>query len=289
MAISPAASRVGTHPSRRAPGRRTAARHQSPVAAASAREAEQTLFLAYRRDGDRSAREALIERFLPLARRLAARYQRRGEDLDDLVQVAMLALVKAVDGFRPERGVAFTSYAVPTIVGELKRHFRDRTWAVHVPRDLQERALKTASAASELEARLGRAPTARELGDRLGVSIEDVLEARQAAEALSAESLDRPLAGDEPAGDSMLDQLGAVDDGYRRVEAGATLERYLAVLDDRSREVLRLRFAADLSQQEIARRIGCSQMHVSRLIRQAVERLQTLTAHAERQAEALHR
>lgn len=287
MAISPAASKARA---RRAYARRTVPeRRQSPVAAASAREAEQALFLAYRRDDDPSAREALIERFLPLARRLAARYQRRGEDLDDLVQVAMLALVKAVDGFRPERGVAFTSYAVPTIVGELKRHFRDRTWAVHVPRDLQERALKTASAASELEARLGRAPTARELGDKLGVSIEDVLEARQAAEALSAESLDRPLASDEPEGDSVIDQLGDTEDGYRRVEAGATLERYLAVLDDRSREVLRLRFEADLSQQEIARRIGCSQMHVSRLIRQAVERLQKLTAHAERQAEALHR
>jgi RNA polymerase sigma-B factor len=252
---------------------------------ASAREAEQALFLAYRRDGNREAREALIERFLPLARRLAARYQRRGEDLDDLVQVALLALVKAVDGFHPERGVAFTSYAVPTIVGELKRHFRDRTWAVHVPRDLQERALKVASTATHLEARLGRAPTARELGDKLGVSIEEVLEASQAAEALGAESLNRPLAGDEPEGDSVLDQIGVVDDGYGRVEAGATLERYLAVLDERSREVLRLRFEEDLSQQEIAQMIGCSQMHVSRLIRQAVERLQKLAAHAERQAE----
>jgi RNA polymerase sigma-B factor len=241
------------------------------------RDAEvERLFAAYRRTGDCAAREELARRFMPLARRLAGRYRGGSEELEDLVQVASLALIKAIDRFDPARDVAFTSFAVPTIAGELKRHFRDKSWAVRVPRDLQERALRVGRAAERLEARIGRSPTATELSAAMRVPVEQVIEAREAMSGLRADSLDRPLADGEPAGESHVDLLGAPDGEYERVEARATLDRYLKLLPVRERTVLVLRFHEGLTQTEIAKRVGCSQMHVSRLIRASLQRLRIL-------------
>jgi RNA polymerase sigma-B factor len=239
--------------------------------AARTRE-DRRLLERYHRHGDPAAREALVARFLPLARQLARRYQRGGEPLDDLVQVASLGLLKAIDRFEPDRPTAFSSFAVPTILGELKRHFRDRGWSVRVPRDLQEMAVRVERVAEELALGLGRAPTPTEIGEHIGASTEQVLEAREAAGAYRAVSLDRPR-DDDDEGDGMADTMGVEDPGFGLAEDAATVERLMAVLTDREREVLRLRFAEDLTQSEIGARVGVSQMHVSRLIRQAVARL----------------
>jgi RNA polymerase sigma-B factor len=234
---------------------------------------DRRLLVRYHREGDPAAREALVERFLPLARQLARRYQRGGEQLDDLVQVASLGLLKAVDRFDPARETAFSSFAVPTILGELKRHFRDKGWSVRVPRDLQELAVKVDRVADEMSRELGRAPTPAEIAERTGTTLEQVLEAREASAAYRAVSLDRPRTDDEEDGDSYADAVGVEDPGYRIAEASATVERLMAVLSDREREVLRLRFEEDLTQSEIGARVGVSQMHVSRLIRQSIARL----------------
>ena len=239
--------------------------------ATRARE-DRRLLERYHRDGDPAAREALVERFLPLARQLARRYQRGGESLDDLVQVASLGLLKAIDRFEPDRTTAFSSFAVPTILGELKRHFRDRGWSVRVPRDLQEMAVRVDRVADEMARSLGRAPTPAELADEIGTTPERVLEAREAAGAYRAVSLDRSRDEDEE-GEGVADVFGAEDPGFGLAEDAATVERLMSVLSDREREVLRLRFAEDLTQSEIGARIGVSQMHVSRLIRQAIVRL----------------
>jgi RNA polymerase sigma-B factor len=238
-----------------------------------ARAAEDRRLLErYHCGGDRAARDALVERFLPLARQLARRYQRGGEPLDDLVQVASLGLLKAIDRFEPDRDTAFSSFAVPTILGELKRHFRDRGWSVRVPRDLQEMSVRVERVAEELSRGLGRAPTPAEIAENIGTTTEHVLEAREAAGAYRAVSLDRPR-DDEEEGDGMAETMGAEDPGFGLAEDAATVERLMAVLSDREREVLRLRFAEDLTQSEIGARVGVSQMHVSRLIRQAIGRL----------------
>ena len=187
--------------------------------------------------------------------------------------MASLGLVKAVDRFDPGRAVAFSSFAVPTILGELKRHFRDKGWSVRVPRDLQELALRLDRAQQDAARDLGRAPTSAELAQRLGVSEEEVLEAREAAHAYRAVSLDRPRGEDDEAGPAVADAMGGDDPGFGRAEDAATVDQLLQVLAPREREVLRLRFSEDLTQQEIGERIGVSQMHVSRLIRQAIARL----------------
>ena len=251
---------------------------QNAAAAAAEERAARTaedrrLLERYHRQGDRAARDAIVARFLPLARQLARRYAGAGEPLDDLIQVASLGLVKAVDRFDPDRAVAFSSFAVPTILGELKRHFRDKGWSVRVPRDLQELALRLERVAEELSRELARAPTPAELATRLGVSEEDVLEAREAAHAYRAVSLDRPRTDDEDSGPNVADAMGGEDPGFGRAEDAATVDQLLRVLAPREREVLRLRFVEDLTQQEIGERIGVSQMHVSRLIRQAIARL----------------
>jgi RNA polymerase sigma-B factor len=226
----------------------------------------------YHRGGDPAARDALVERFLPLARGLARRYQSGGEPLEDLEQVASLALLKAVDRFDPSRPTAFSSFAVPTILGELKRHFRDRGWSVRVPRDLQETAVRVERVTHEITRDLGRAPTPAEIGSHLGVTAERVLEAREAAGAYRAISLDRPHDdAEEP--EQVSDSIGVEDPGFDLAEDAATVERLMAVLGEREREVLRLRFVEDLTQSEIGRRIGVSQMHVSRLIRHSIAQL----------------
>lgn len=235
------------------------------------------LFARMHRDGDQRAREALIERYLPLARRLARRYQRTEEPMDDLVQVASLGLIKAVDRFDAGREILFSSYAVPTILGELKRHFRDRTWSVRVPRDLQELALRIDQAVSALSAGSGRAPAVREIAEAVGVSEERVLDAMEAAGAYHAGSLDAPRGSrqDDDSGETVADSLGANESGFERAEDRATLEPLLAHISERERLVLQLRFAEGMTQAEIGARIGVSQMQVSRLIRQALGRLRT--------------
>jgi RNA polymerase sigma-B factor len=261
------------------PGSDAAHAHASPASnlpdpeQRAARSAQDRRLLErYHASGDQTAREELVERFLPLARQLARRYQRGGEQLDDLIQVASLGLLKAIDRFDPERETAFSSFAVPTILGELKRHFRDKGWSVRVPRDLQELAVKVDRLGDEMARELGRAPTPTEIGERVGASAEQVLEAREAAGAYRAVSLDRPRDDDED-GEGIADSFGVEDPGFGLAEDAATVESLMTVLSEREREVLRLRFAEDLTQSEIGARVGVSQMHVSRLIRQAVARL----------------
>jgi RNA polymerase sigma-B factor len=245
------------------------------VQRAARAEEERRLLIRYHRGGDATAREALVERFLPLARQLARRYQRAGEPLDDLIQVASLGLIKAIDRFDPARETAFSSFAVPTILGELKRHFRDKGWSVRVPRDLQEMAVKVEKVSEEMSRTLGRAPTAAEMAVQMEITPEQVLEAREAASAYRAVSLDRPRDEDDES-EGFGEAFGREDPGFSVAEDSATVERLMRVLGDREREVLRLRFEEDLTQSEIGARIGVSQMHVSRLIRQSISRLRTV-------------
>ncbi len=230
----------------------------------------------YHRHGDMAARDELVERFLPLARQLARRYQRGNEPLDDLIQVASIGLVKAVDRFDPSRGTAFSSYAVPTILGELKRYFRDSGWAVHVPRGMQERVMNVNNAIARLSRQLGRSPTAAEVALEINDSPESVVEAMEAAVAYDSVSLDTPRTGDEEDGDTYADTMGMIDERFELVEYKSAIGPTMRALPERDRLVLKLRFEDDLTQLEIAERIGVSQMHVSRLIRRALKRLRTV-------------
>lgn len=236
------------------------------------------LFRRWHTDDDREARDELIERFLPLARKLAQRYAGSGEPLDDLVQVASLGLVKAVDRFDPNRGFQFSSYAVPTIMGELKRHFRDTSWALHVDRAAQERSRAITQARGRLQARIGRSPTVAELAEFLHCDEEEVLDGLQIAGAYDTVSLDAPRSSADEDAERRLDTLGDEDERLRRVDAGATVFAAAAQLPERDRRILYLRFGEDLTQADIAERIGISQMQVSRLLRRAVRRMQELTA-----------
>ena len=223
--------------------------------------------------GERGARRELIERYMPLARSLALRYRRASEPLDDLIQVASVGLVKAVDRWEPDRGLAFSSYAVPTILGELRRYFRDSTWDVRPARDMQELCLAVEEARDELWIELGRSPTVADLAEHVKRAPEEVMEALQASDGRSLRSLDAPVHEEEGDSASAGELIGDTDPGYEQVEAGATIEQLTSILDERSREILRLRFSEDLLQSEIAERVGCSQMHVSRIIRSSLERL----------------
>ena len=234
---------------------------------------DRRLFERYRRDHDAATRDALVERFLPLASHLARGYDRGTGHADDLFQVAALGLLKAIERYDPDRGIAFSSFAVPTISGEIKRHFRDKGWIVRVPRELQERALTVQRASESLESELGRVPTSAQLADRLGTTVESVLEARMATGAHFGVSLDRPSQSRDEDDRDLADELGVYDDGFDRAEDTATVDCLLAVLDERERTILRLRFEHDLTQGEIARRVGLSQMHVSRLLRQAITKV----------------
>jgi len=229
------------------------------------------------REGDERARHALIERYVPLARGLARRYRHTAEPMDDLVQVASLALVKAVDRWDPERGLAFSSFAVPTIVGELRRHFRDTTWMVRPPRRLLELALLVEKIREPMGALLGRDPTAAELAERIGRPEADVAEALQARSGRVARSLDVPLEEVDHGVATLGEMIGDDDVEFERAEARTTVERLTSILDQRAREILRMRFEHDLLQAEIASTIGVSQMQVSRSIRRSLERL---VAHA---------
>jgi RNA polymerase sigma-B factor len=234
---------------------------------------DRELFLRMRSGADPRARGLLIERYLPLARRLARRYQHTDEPVEDLVQVASIGLLKAVDRFDCSRDVMFSSYAVPTILGEVKRHFRDRTWSVRVPRDLQELALRVDQTVTRLSLGRRRSPSVGEVARAVEASEEQVLEALEAMGAYRASSLDVPRSAREEDGETVAETIGSADQGYDRAEERATLEPLMAGITERERTVLRLRFSDDLTQAEIGERIGVSQMQVSRLIRQALSHL----------------
>jgi RNA polymerase sigma-B factor len=233
---------------------------------------DRELFLRLKERGDQHAREELVERFMGLARQVAVRYRRQSEPLEDVMQVAALGLLKAIDRFDPDRGIAFSSFAVPTMLGEVKRHFRDKSWTVRPPRDLQELTLRVEQATSQLSSSLGRAPSVAELSEHLGQSDEDVLEALEAGRARTATSLSAPR-GDEEDGGTLGDLLGDEEDGFERAEERATLAVLFAELTPRERTVLTLRFKQDMTQAEIGEIVGVSQMQVSRIIRSSLERL----------------
>jgi RNA polymerase sigma-B factor len=235
---------------------------------------DERLFRSWREDGDVAARDELFERYRPLARRLASRFRRTGDDAEDMQQVACLALVKALDRFDVGRGLRFSSYAVPTILGELKRHLRDTTWALGVPRDLHDLAMRAEATRRRLEGSLGRAPTIAELADGLEAGLEVTMEACHALSTRTATSLDRSWSDEDDVGLAVL--LGAEDPELDGAEHRAELDGLLRMLPARERELLRLRFAEDMTQSEIAERIGVSQMHVSRLLRQCIARLAEL-------------
>ncbi|MEJ3750171.1 RNA polymerase sigma factor SigF [Actinomycetes bacterium KLBMP 9797] len=217
-------------------------------------------------------RERTIEAWLPLARHLAQRFAGRAEPMDDLVQTAMVGLIKAVDKFDPRRGVDFTGYAIPTIIGELKRHFRDRTWDVRVPRRLQELRMSIAEASSALHQTLGRSPTVTDIAAHLNISEEDVLEGLEGARAYNAVSLSTPT-GDGDNSVSLGDLLGGEDPEYELAELRVALGPALATLDEREQRILTLRFYGNMTQTQIAEQVGVSQMHVSRLLARALVKL----------------
>jgi RNA polymerase sigma-B factor len=239
------------------------------IANAARAAREQELLRAYHERGDQRARDQLAEEMLPLARALAGRYANRGEPLDDLVQVACVGIMKAIDGFDLSREVRFSSYATPTVLGEIKRHFRDKTWSVRVPRGLQELQIVVAKKRDELTNELGRSPSVQELADAIDAPFEEVLATIQSASARRTRSLDEPTGEDV----TLADSLGGKDVELERAEMRVLLDDAMEVLSERDQEVLRLRFEQDLTQTEIAEQVGVSQMQVSRIIRQSVNKL----------------
>jgi RNA polymerase sigma-B factor len=241
-----------------------------PIGAPSVAE----LFERLREHNDITARDALATMFLPLARRLAQRYVRSSEPREDLVQVASLGLLKAVDRFDPGRGHSFASYAIPTILGELRRYFRDATWSVHVPRGAQERAAAIEAAQEELRGERRSAPTVEEIADYLQITSEEVLDGMLAVRAYEADSLDAPVAsGEDGEGRSGLDQIGVEEVRYELIDADASVVPAIRELDERDRRVLHMRFVGEMSQSQIAAQIGVSQMQVSRILSRSLARL----------------
>jgi RNA polymerase sigma-B factor len=232
-------------------------------------------FVEYARTRDQNLRDELVASHLPLAEYLARRFSNRGEPLDDLIQVASLALLKAVERFDPDRGLEFSTFATPTIVGELKRHFRDKGWAVRVPRRVQELHLHLSSVVSSLAQELGRSPTIPEIAREAGASEEEVLEAMEAGRAYRLSSIDAPRAGEgsDDEGGGISARLGEDDPGLGHVELRMELSPLLDSLPERERTILHLRFFEGLTQSEIAARLGISQVHVSRLLARSLQQL----------------
>jgi RNA polymerase sigma-B factor len=246
----------------------------TPSKAASKAAEDRRLLVRYHDERDTSTREQLVERFLPLARHLAKRYQRRNEPLDDLMQVASVALVKSIDRFDPDLGTTFSTFAVPTIVGALKRHFRDSGWAVHVPRGMQERVRKVDRASSQLQHRLGRSPSTSELAHELCLTPEQVTEATSAARAFETVSLDGDPSDqwESPYAYS----LEIEEKHYELIEYGAAIASTMKALGERDRLMLHLRFIDDLTLPVIAKRLGLSEMQVSRGLRRSLARLRAV-------------
>jgi RNA polymerase sigma-B factor len=234
---------------------------------------DKILLRRYHEDGDLGAREQLIERYMSLVRSLARRYAYRGEQLDDLVQIGAIGLSKAIDRFDLERGVELTTYATPNIIGEIKRHFRDKGWSVRVPRGLQELNVQVSKLIEQLTVQLGRSPTIPELAKAAGVEEEQVLEALESGRAYSSVSLSTGGGSDEDGELDPLESLGSIEHEYEVSEDRAVLAPGFKVLDERERKILHLRFFSGLTQSQIAEEIGISQMHVSRLIRRSLEKI----------------
>jgi RNA polymerase sigma-B factor len=226
------------------------------------------LLVAYHRTGDERAREQALVELMPLVRALAHRYAGRGEPLEDLVQVGSVGLIKAVDRFDVDRGVEFASYAVPTIVGEIRRHFRDKAWAMHVPRRLKELSLRLSRVLDQLTTELGRSPTIAELAAAAGVDEEDAIDAIDSMNAYSTRSLNAPF--EEGSDDSLSEKLGTDESGYAEIEDGTLVSAGLEALDERERRIVEMRFFEEMTQSQIAAEIGISQMHVSRLLRRSL-------------------
>jgi len=234
---------------------------------------DRELLRRYHHDGDVEARERLIEQYLPLVRSLARRYSYRGEQLEDLVQVGCIGLIKAIDRFDVDRGVELTTYATPNIIGEIKRHFRDKGWSIRVPRGLQELNVKLSKLIEELTVQLERSPTIPELAKAASVEEEEVLEALETGQAYSTLSLSAPSSGDDNEDLDPLESLGELEPEYEVSEDRAVLAPGLRVLDERERKILHLRFYDGLTQSQIVQQVGISQMHVSRLIRRSLEKM----------------
>jgi RNA polymerase sigma-B factor len=235
------------------------------------------LFVRWQQQGDRVARDALVQRFMPLARSLARRYNRSSEPFEDLLQVASLGLLKALDRFDPRLGHPFASFGVPTILGEMRRYFRDCGWSVHVPRGDQERALKVRDAQEAFAGERGRAPTVNQLAEYLEMDTEQVINALQAVQAYESLSLDAPRPGAEDGAMTYGDAVGQEDARYELVELDATVVSALGHIPARERLMLHMRFIEELTQTEIAARVGISQMQVSRLLRRSLDQLRALT------------
>jgi RNA polymerase sigma-B factor len=240
---------------------------------------------------DQAAREQLVELYMPLARRMASRYAGVSEPYDDLLQVASLGLLNAVDRFDPSRGTPFAGFAKPTILGELKRYFRDKVWTVRVPRSVHDRMAEVEKATEKLTLDLGRPPSVEELAEQVGIDAAEVLEVLEAQHNRRPLSLDAPPIGEGPEEASGAEWVGRPDGNFDLVDDRLAMESVLPVLDEREREVLRLRFAEELPQTEIATRIGCSQMHISRMLRRSLGKLREAaeTAPEETKAEATRR
>jgi RNA polymerase sigma-B factor len=252
-------------------------------------ESDRALLRRYHEDGDLQARERLIEQHLSLVRSLARRYCYRGEQLDDLVQIGAIGLIKAIDRFDLSRGVELTTYATPNIIGEIKRHFRDRGWAVRVPRGLQELNVQLSKLVEQLTVQLGRSPTIAELAKAAGVGEEEVLEALESGRAYASLSLSQGTGQDDGEELDPLELLGEVEHRYEVSEDRAVLAPGFRVLDARERRILHLRFFEGLTQSQIAQRVGISQMHVSRLIRRALEKIRDEIAAGEEPRRAAER
>jgi RNA polymerase sigma-B factor len=236
-------------------------------------ESDKALLRRYHEQGDLQAREQLIEQYMSLVRSLARRYSYRGEQLDDLVQIGAIGLIKAIDRFDLNRGVELTTYATPNIIGEIKRHFRDRGWSVRVPRGLQELNVQLSKIVEQLTVQLGRSPTIPELAKAAGVEEEEVLEALESGRAYSSLSLSQGAGSEDGEELDPLESLGEVEHQYEVSEDRAVLAPGFRALDDRERRILHLRFFEGLTQSQIAQQVGISQMHVSRLIRRALEKI----------------
>jgi RNA polymerase sigma-B factor len=237
------------------------------------------LFASLREHPDGPARDALVAQFTPLARKLASRYLNPYEPFEDLLQVAMIGLLGAIDRFDPDRGVGFPSFAIPTILGELKRYFRSTGWSAHVPRGAQELAMRVDRASRQFQARAGRTPRVSELEEQLGLSTEDVLTGLEAGSAHYSVSLDAPVvsSGQDSEPEPLSSTLGSADERIALIETSLSVRAAMKRLPCLEREALRLRLSEDLKQTEIADRLGCSQMQVSRLLRRAAATVRELT------------
>jgi RNA polymerase sigma-B factor len=242
---------------------------------------DKILLRRYHEDGDLRAREQLIEQYMSLVRSLARRYSYRGEQLEDLVQIGAIGLIKAIDRFDLERGVELTTYATPNIIGEIKRHFRDKGWSVRVPRGLQELNVQLSRLVEQLTVQLGRSPTIPELAKAAGVEEEQVLEALESGRAYTSLSLSVGGGGGDDDDLDPLESLGTEEHQYEVSEDRAVLAPGFKALDERERKILQLRFFDGLTQSQIAQQVGISQMHVSRLIRRSLEKIRETIAEDE--------